>query len=125
MSVTAVPVRISPPRLLHHLGHLPRDEPVVDDAGGRDEEGAQARDVRLAPLQLGGVEALDRDLVLPAALLERLHALQLDLARGDEELAAALERHAMLPGEADRGLRPFLREAGLETARGVVDARHE
>ncbi|MNJ36318.1 hypothetical protein D3C77_311010 [compost metagenome] len=44
---------------LDHPGHGLADLLVVDDAGGIEEQSAQADDVRFAALQLGGVQALD------------------------------------------------------------------
>ena len=57
---------------------------------------ADPDDVRLALAQLSGIERVRLDAVLAAALEQSLQALQLERVGGDQQLATALEGHAVL-----------------------------
>ncbi len=94
---------------------------VVDDARGGREQGAEPRDLGLAPPQLGRVERLDRDAVRPGVGPQRRQAREFARGRGDDELAAGLERDAVLGAEGDRGRRAAPAEVRLEAAGLVVD----
>ena len=72
-------------------GHRLGDLRVIDDAGGLDQETAQAADAWFAPGRFGLVEPLDVEAVGAGALLERLHAGQFRGLRRHQQLAALLE----------------------------------
>src|SRR6202012_5097770 len=96
--------------------HPPRDAAIVGDAAGRDEEGADTAYVRFAPRQFLGVEALDRQAVLDAALLERRHAGHFEFVGRDQQLAASVEGKALFLAEADGRFRAGFAEPRLEAA---------
>ncbi len=107
----------------HDFRHRRDDQRVIDDAGARHEQGAEAADVGFARAQLVGVELVNFDAVVLGALVERVGAVELERRRGDEELAADLERDAVLGCERLRRDGAPAAEIGLEAARRVVDAR--
>src|SRR6185312_15870929 len=98
------------------------DRSVVDDSGRRDEQGAHASDVRLALLQLAGIEALDLDVIGVRTRVQRVHAGQLAGVGCHEQLAAHVYPYPVVGGEVFGGLRPLPAQPGLEAAWWVVNA---
>ena len=95
----------------HRAGHLA----VVDDPRLRDEERSLRRGVRLALAKLAGVDAAHaREAVGPPPPLELVEPRDLVGARGDDDLAAPLEPHAVLLAEALEHPAPAGAEARLE-----------
>ena len=90
-------------------------------AGRRDVEGAEATDVRLDLAHRGRSELADAlDSVRDRPLAEGGQARQLLLARGDDQLAAALEGDAVLVGEGVGRVFPSAHRRALQRAGRVV-----
>ena len=104
--------------LAHHLGN----RRVVDDSGRGDEQCAHTPDVRLASMQLAGIEPLDLDVIGVRPRVERVHAGQLGGVGRHEQLAAHVYRYPVPGGEVFGGLGPLPAQPGLEAARCVINA---
>src|SRR5262249_10891741 len=104
-------------RLPDSFGEGVRHLHVIDDARLGHKQPRDPGDVRLARPQAVGPEALQAlQAVGPAAPLQLVQGRQLVRARGDDDLAAALVRDAVLPTEADHRLAALDAVARLERA---------
>ena len=107
----------------HQLGEHLHDARVVDDAGLRDVQPGDAGDVRLELADLLGPEPPHAvEAVRAPAALELVERRQLASRRGDDDLAAALVRHAVLLAEAVHELAALDAVPRLQRARLVVEA---
>src|SRR5262249_36757341 len=122
----------SGPRVRAHRGPAPRevrrvgarDRLVVDDPRLRHEERRDVRGVRLDLAELGGLDAADaRQPVRVAAALELVQSGPLLFACGHDDLAAAIDRDAVLLAVALEGEAALRARRRLERAGLVVEAR--
>ncbi len=81
----------------------------------------EAGNVRLAPAQFRGVDALDIEPIAPRPLLQRGEPGKLVLTRRHDQLAAAIKGDAMLGGELCRLGIALPAIARLQAARLVID----
>ena len=111
------------PALVHLLGERPRHRREVDDAGGRGVQAGHSARVGLELLYPVAVEPPQAgDPVRMPTALELVEPRQLVVARGDDDLAAALGRDAALVAVLVQQPRALDAQPRLERAGRVVDA---
>ena len=119
---TSTPQKDSAPASPDLFHHGPRDGGIVGDAAGLDEDRALADDAGLVLRQLPTVEPFGIEAVLDAASEEGAEPLELQIVCGHNELAALLERQAVMSADFARRLDARPAERRLQAAGGIIDA---